>query len=416
MKLRESHVRAALTIGIVVAVTLLGTYGASAARSRTAAASPIKLGSILTITNPAWQNDMVAATNKAWQDYINKQLGGINGHPVQITSCDDKGDGATTTQCMTNLLASGVVAFVNNFSLTFGNVALPQMAAANVAEIGGFPIVTQEYTSPYVFPTTAGAKASYPSLAVYFRALGLKKLAIVVTNTPAGIGVGNSVSQLWKTLGGTSAASYSFDPTAPDYTPLMSQVAGDHPDALILAVGADAAARMIKAVRVAGIDAKIGATSAAAVKSVFDAAGSAANGIYFSFACVPSTAKGKAQALYTKIMHQYAPTTELSNQTCVAASSLQYMVRVLKAIKGPITRHSVLAQLNKTTSWGGFMTHAMNPQFATPSTPHLTNPYYTISQYNNGKFKQVSLKSVPSSLYNLVQVYRGGAWFSGNNP
>jgi branched-chain amino acid transport system substrate-binding protein len=377
--------------------------------------SPIKLGSLLTISNPAYDNSAVAATNTAWVSYINTELGGINGHPVQITNCDDKGDGATTTQCMTNLLASGVVAFVNNSSLTFGNVALPAMADAKVASIGGYPITPQEFSSPYVFPTTPGASGSYPSLAVYFRSTGAKKLAVVVTNTPAGIGVGQSVSKLWTSIGGESAKSFSFDPAAPDFTPLMSQVAAAKPDAVILAVGASPAGRMFKSLQVAGITAKVGATSTAAVKSVFSTVGSAANGIDFSFACVPPTTSGKDSDLYRHIMSTYAPKQELTNQTCVAASSLEYMLFILKQIKGNITRASVLAQLEQKQPWPGFLTHPMDPAMATAATPSVWNPYNTVSQYNNGKFTPVTV-SDPGDLSDLIDTYAGMAWFSGTKP
>jgi branched-chain amino acid transport system substrate-binding protein len=378
--------------------------------------APIKLGSILTISNPAYDNTAVKVTNDAWVSYINGELGGINGHPVEIDSCDDKGDGATTTQCMTNLLAGGVVAFVNNSSLTFGNVALPAMADAKVASIGGYPITTQEFTSPYVFPTQPGAAGSYPSLAVYFRAVGANNLAIVVTNTPAGIAVGKSVSTLWTSLGGASAKSFSFDATAPDFTPLMSQVAAGKPDAVILAVGAAAAGRMFQAARVAGISAKIGATSTAAVKSVFSTAGADASGIYFSFACVPPTTSGKDSDLYRHVMSTYAPKQELTNQTCVAASSLEYMLNTLGQIKGDITRASVLAQLDQKQTWPGFLTHSMDPAMATSSSPSVWNPYNTVSQYGDGKFSPVTVSNLPANLAGLIDNQGGIAWFSGTKP
>jgi branched-chain amino acid transport system substrate-binding protein len=428
MKLRRTFVRAAVATTIV-AVGLCSACSSSKSASTSSASpgaaaaaigpkptgSPIKLGSILTISNPAYNNSAVAATNQAWVSYINNELGGINGHPIQIENCDDKGDGAATTQCMTNLLASGVVAFVNNSSLTFGNVALPAMVDAKVASIGGYPITKQEFNSPYVFPTTPGASGSYPSLAVYLRAEKAKKLAIVVTNTPSGIAVGESVTKLWKNLGGDSASSFSFDATAPDFTPLMSQVAGSKPDAVILAVGASAAGRMFQAAKVAGIDAKIGATSTAAVKSVFDTAGSNANGIYFSFACIPPTSSGKDSDVYRHVMSTYAPKQELTNQACVAASSLEYLRFVLGGIKGDITRSSVLAQLDQKKPWPGFLTHPMDPAMATSASPSVWNPYNTIAQYKDGKFTPVTV-SDPGDLSDLIDQNQGVSWFSGTKP
>jgi branched-chain amino acid transport system substrate-binding protein len=118
---------------------------------------PILLGSILTITNPAWDNSGVQKVNEAWASHINDDLGGINGRPVQVETCDDRGDPAGTSQCLRNLIDKGVVGFVNNSSLAFGVNALPAMEQAGLVNLGGWPITPAEFKSASNFPTTPGA-------------------------------------------------------------------------------------------------------------------------------------------------------------------------------------------------------------------------------------------------------------------
>ncbi|MGC9667592.1 ABC transporter substrate-binding protein [Planosporangium sp. 12N6] len=395
-----------------VATLSLGLVAGCGGTSKAGSSDPIVLGSLLTISNPAWQNADVAATNAAWEKYINQELGGIGGRKVSIVNCDDKGDGATATQCASNLLAKNIVAFVNNASLTFGQVVLPQTAAAKVASIGGNPITQQEYESPYVFPTTPGASGSYPALAVYFRSTGAKKLALVLPDTASGNGVGTMLTKLWTQLGGESAQTFPFDSTSPDFTPLLSRVAASKPDVVIEGASGGTAARMFKDMQTAGIDVPVGGTAAAAIKSVFQSAGPAADGKYFSFACKPDSVDGVDTKLYHHVMETYAPKQELSNQTCMAASSLEYMVKVLKGVQGPITKESVLAELNKKEAWNGFLSHAMSKDYVAAGSPSVLNPWQTVSQYKGGTFTPVSVdKSGPLADY--IDVTDGIAWFRG---
>jgi branched-chain amino acid transport system substrate-binding protein len=397
----------------IASLTVLATAACGGASAGSGGGDePIVLGSLLTVTNPVWQNADVQATNKAWETYINEELKGINGRKVQIISCDDKGDGATATQCANNLLAQGAVAFVNNASLAFGNVVLPQTSAKKIASIGGNPITPQEYNSPFVFSTTPGASGSYPALAVYFRSTGAKKLGIVHTDTAGGKGVAKQLTELWTALGGEAAESFLWDPTAPDFTPLVSRVAAWKPDVVIEQASAGTAARLFKDMDAAGMKMPIGGTSAAAVKSVFDTAGPAVEGKYFSFACKPVSAGGDDVALYQKVMNKYAPGQELTNQTCMAASSLQYMIHVLKGISGDVTAESVLAQLNKKEPWEGFLTHDMKSDYIASVAPSLMNPWQTVSRYEGGKFVPVTVQN-PDAIKNYFSELNGVPWFRG---
>lgn len=393
-----------------------GTSASSSAGSGSPAKQlsgpPIKLGSILTITNPAWDNSSTKVVNDAWTRYINEQLGGINGRPVEVDTCDDRGDPAGTTQCLNNLIDAGVVGFVNNSSLSFGANALPAMEQQGFVNIGGWPITPAEFGSSAEHPTTPGASGSYPSLVVYARSTGAKKLAVVCTNTPAGQGVCDSMKKLWSSIGGTDYFSTLFDPTAPDYTPVMSQVAAQKPDAVVLAVGEGPAPRMFQAVKLSGLNAKIMATSTAATQNVFKAAGDSANGTYFSFAAVPSDYSSTDAKTYRDVMAKYAPKQGLTNATAVAASSMQYAYAVLKSIQGDITKDSIRTALQNSKTWPGFLTHAMDPKYAAKTMPAITNPYNLVAQYNNGKYKAETVSS-PGDLKPYLDIQGNLAWIAG---
>lgn len=409
---------AASTALVLALAACAGGPGASDAATSTGGleGEPVRLGSILTITHPGWDNSSVQTVNEAWASYINEELGGIDGRPVVVESCDDHGDPAKTSQCLNNLVDSGVVALVNNSSLAFGANALPAMEQAGLANIGGWPVTADEYTSPHNFPTTPGATGTYPSLAVYFAATGAGKLAVAYTNTPSGQEVGVSLGELWEELGGEDYFMTEFDPTAADFTPMVSKIAAEEPDAVILAVGEGAAARMFQAARNVGLDARIGASSTPATPAVFDAAGDSVEGVLFAFAAVPADHDSEDAETYRTVLGERAPDLDLTGQTAVAASSMQYAYDLLSSIEGEITAESVLAQLRKGEPWEGFLTHPTDPANAPEGMPQISNPYALIQEYRDGALVPAPAIENPGHLSDYIDTRGDLSWVTGNKP
>lgn len=374
---------------------------------------PIKLGSILTITNPAWNNSMMEDVNNAFASYINEELGGIDGRPVVVESCDDHGDPAKTTQCLNNLVDDGVVGFVNNSSLAFGANALPAMEQAGLVNMGGWPVSAAEYASDYEFLTSPGASGSYPSLAVFARAQGAGTLAMMYSNTPSGQAASDQIEALWESLGGAEFTGVEFDPTAPDFTPAVSKVAQAEPDAVILAVGEGAAPRLFQAIEIAGIDAVVGATAAAGGEAVQSAAGAAMDGIHFSVAAVPADFDREDAETYSEVMAEYAPDTELSNQAAVAASGMMFAYDALSAIDGEITKESVLEQIQSTSTWDGFLVHGYDKATAPEALPAVGNPWNLVTEYTGGTFTPVGIDA-EGDIADYVQVEGDLTWIAGS--
>lgn len=398
MKLRNSRLARSLVVALVATAALAAcgeddNGGGGGTDRGGLAGDPIKLGSILTITNPAWNNQVMKDVNEAFASYINKELGGIDGRPVTVESCDDYGDPAKTTQCLNNLVDDGVVGLVNNSSLAFGANALPAMEKAGLVNMGGWPVSSAEYASDHEFLTSPGASGSYPSLAVFMRAQGAETLSMMYSATPAGQAAADQIGTLWESLGGGKFTGVEFDPAAPDFTPAVARVKDADPDGLILAVGEGAAARLFQAVRVAGIDAIIGATAAASGKAVQDAAAGAMDKVYFSYATVPATLDREDANTYREVMETYAPDTELTNQGAVAASGMMFAYDTLSSIKGDITAESVLAAVQGTKAWDGFLVHPYDRASAPESLPSVGNPWNLIAQFDGGEFTPVNVQA-----------------------
>jgi ABC-type branched-subunit amino acid transport system substrate-binding protein len=86
-----------------------------------------------------------------YEKWINAK-GGINGHPLQIEVCDDRGTPTQATACARKAVQDNVVAVVGSYSF-FGDNIVPVLAASKISWFGeccaGTP---SELTSPDSFP------------------------------------------------------------------------------------------------------------------------------------------------------------------------------------------------------------------------------------------------------------------------
>jgi ABC-type branched-subunit amino acid transport system substrate-binding protein len=236
---------------------------------------------------------------------------------------------------------------------------------------------------------------------------------MMYSNTPSGQAASDQIKALWESLGGGTYTGVEFDPTATDLTPAVAKVKSADPDGLILAVGEGAAARLFQSVQTAGIDAIVGATAAASGKVVQNAAGSAMNGVYFSFASVPATMDREDTKTYTDVMKKYAPDTELTNQGAVAASGMMFAYDTLSSIKGDITKESVTQAVQATTTWDGFLVHGYDRSAAPEALPSVGNPWNLVAQFKDGSFSPVS---VPAEGETAAYVQEDGdlSWLAGS--
>jgi ABC-type branched-subunit amino acid transport system substrate-binding protein len=398
-------------IGIALAAAGL----VSAALGGHASASsdePIRLGSVLTINSPIWSNGAVEETISAWVEFVNAE-GGINGRSVEYEACDDEGDPGRSLQCTQDLIDSGVVAFVGNASLAFGPNALPTAEEAGVPSIGGYPISPPEFQSELNFPTTAGASGSYPSLAVYLAAQGAKSVTYIGADTPPSRGVADNLEALWPELGGEEFSAVFYDASAADFVPTATQVAGDSPDGVIVAAAEGPGPRLYQALQVVGYDGIITGTSQGATEAAFATAGDAMNGVIFSIPTLPATLEGNEDVdLFNQVMDEYAPDVERGAAALVAASSIQYLVDVMKAVDGDVTSESIREVLD-AASVRPFLVHSLSSDQAPEGMPRVWNPYNAIVQYDGESLQLIGDEAEESD---YVSKELGVTWFAGNKP
>ena len=85
------------------------TASAAAGAASAPSGSPVTVGVIYTANNQAGNAPGIQTGANAAADYVNSQLGGINGHPVKALACNGMNAPESDTACATKFVSSGVV-------------------------------------------------------------------------------------------------------------------------------------------------------------------------------------------------------------------------------------------------------------------------------------------------------------------
>jgi branched-chain amino acid transport system substrate-binding protein len=152
----KKHVQRALASAAVAALAILVLAGGGLASSGSALkGAPIKVMTIAPdqYNGPSFKNILVAA--EIYGKWINAH-GGINGRPLQVITCDERGDPNQLANCGRQAVSKHVVAFVGSYSNN-GAAVMPIAAKNKIAWFGGCcPTVADELGNPISFPLGSG--------------------------------------------------------------------------------------------------------------------------------------------------------------------------------------------------------------------------------------------------------------------
>jgi ABC-type branched-subunit amino acid transport system substrate-binding protein len=200
-----------------------------------ATGSPIKIGVITDAssagTSLGWPGLFTGA--EALAKNLNMK-GGVEGHPVEIKTCDTKLDPNEATKCAREM--SSGVPIVFQFSAVADDQIVEVLQGENVPSV---PLLTQTagvLQSPNAFPITVG-NALYASQGYAAAEAGCKKPVIVGPEVPVLDGVIEQMQAGLKFGHGPKAGVVKYAPTTTDYAAFVAEVTGGGYDCLIAPVG-----------------------------------------------------------------------------------------------------------------------------------------------------------------------------------
>lgn len=284
---------APLAATVIAATLLAGCSSATPApqgASPTFSKPPITVGFLNPSGGPVPQPGTDTGV-KAALSYINGELGGINGHPLEVVPCDTDTTPERAQSCANTFVEKKVVAVMDGYNLS-SSAALPALTAAQIPLVGMIPFdsVTGAKAENRVF--FAAPQASFLIGALQaFKAEGKKSVTLALVDTPSSHQtIDNLLPVLAKTLG-ISAKGIYFSATSPNFTAVASSIVQDNPDVggLVASPSEAVCSALVKALRQLQYQGEI--FTAACTDYIKSSPAQAAGGALYSSTWLPAAAK-----------------------------------------------------------------------------------------------------------------------------
>ena len=117
--------------------------------------SPIRLGMINQEDTPLGSYPELRVAAEGAVSWINAELGGVGGRPVELLTCVTSFDPSQSRACALDLLDAGVIAFVGGVDVT-SEESIAEIETARLAVFGGVPANLAEQRSDRVFAFSGG--------------------------------------------------------------------------------------------------------------------------------------------------------------------------------------------------------------------------------------------------------------------
>jgi branched-chain amino acid transport system substrate-binding protein len=284
--MKQSHRRVLAPLVVVASLAMVLTgcstsnLGGDKAEPGASADGPIKIGAVLDITGVG------ASLGVPEQNTLNmlaKQLekaGGINGRQVQLIIEDDQSTEDGAAKATTKLIQGDDVDLIIGASRTGPSVAMRPIAeAAELPMISIAANVVIVQGSKWVFKTAQNDVVVIQRILEDAKKKGYTKLALVRDATGFGEGVADTITKLGADLGIKLVMTESFEPSATDFTPQMTNVRASDADAVLIWGITPSAGLAQKAYVQLGVNKPVYQSHGIANAAFFQAAGDAATGV-----------------------------------------------------------------------------------------------------------------------------------------
>jgi ABC-type branched-subunit amino acid transport system substrate-binding protein len=173
-----------------------------------------------TFSSPTESVPGVLQGAEAAADSINSR-GGINGHQIQLISCNDEQDPNQAADCAREAVSDHVTAVIGLFILAPS--VFPILEAANIPVIDGDPISDPTPTAPNSFPLNAGSDATFRGTGEKVVESGAKNVVLIETAVPPIESVGAAGAQGVQAAGGKIVKTVTYTAGTPDFGPVVQE-------------------------------------------------------------------------------------------------------------------------------------------------------------------------------------------------
>jgi branched-chain amino acid transport system substrate-binding protein len=370
--------------------TTIGSHVPKVATKATG--TPITIGMINQDNTPAASFPELSQADQAGVDFVNAELGGIDGHPIKLEVCNTKFSPEGSTACGQRFATEGVPAVLGGIDV-FGN-GIDTLAQNDIPYVGGIPVSTQSMTSPNSFQWSGGSWGPIVAFAHYAATtLKAKKVSILYGDFGSIADSARYGERTLKKLGVSDVQMIGYPITAVDLSSPIQAAAATTPDAVILLAADTGCAPAFDAVKTAGIKGQIFYVGACAVPSIVAKAGRAkTDGAIFNVEGPIDRKHPNADTvLYTAVINTYGKGLDPIGAGTVSFRAFMNLYRVMADIGAKnlsaATITKALASQRNAPSFMGHTSTCDHKQLA--GLPAACSPQQILARMNDLQLEQI---------------------------
>jgi len=373
----------------VPAGSMLEPYLPSAATRATG--EPITIGTINQDTGAAAAFPELTVADKVAIEFINTELDGVDGRPIELVSCDTRFDPNQSTACAQQMVDAGVVAVIGGIDVWGDGIKV--LEDNGIPYVGGIPVSFHSVRSPVSFQFSGGTWGAVLGEAHYaVDVLGADSVAIVhgafdpITDAA-------ELGERYLDRVGVEVAIVTTPVIGADMVAAMNQAARSRPDAIIALTADSGCVPTIQTAAQLEIDAVLMLTGACAAPKIIESAGDAIEGSVFNLEADLDPDAPDA-ALYTAIATKYGPQFdyELQGAGTVSFRSVMNLYAALRDIGAAnVTRDSILEFFRNSQDRPSFFGHPYTCDGnQLEGLPAICAPQQTLGRFQDGSIVQIS--------------------------
>ena len=319
-------------------------------------AEPIVIGMINQEDTPLGSYPEVRRAAEAGVEFVNTELGGIDGHPIELRTCITSFNPEQSASCAQELEQAGVVALVGGLDVT-SNGSIPVLEQNGIAQVGGIPANLVEQKSDVTFFLSGGVTGA---LAAFLQDTADNG------GTPAVVAYGEFESfsvaasdyavPVAESLG-IELETVSFPLNATDFLPLLTRASASNPDSIIVAAAGAACAPIMQTYQDLEIEAQLYLVGACADAEIISAADGAQVGVIFNSEGPPAGEGDVEGGIFSSVNELYA-NDEAGGAGTVGLRSFLDLYGVLDGLGAEgIGREAILDTMRAAVDEPGFWGH-----------------------------------------------------------
>ncbi len=316
---------------------------------------PIKIGMINQEDTPLGSFPEVRAAAETAVTFINAELGGVDGRPIELSTCITSFNPEQSASCAQELVQEGVVALVGGVDVT-SNGSFPVIEQNELPMVGGIPAGIVEQRSPYAFSFSGGGAGGAAAFMKHAADNGATKVLLAYGEFESfEVAARDYAAVVGESLG-LEVELLSFSLFVADYLPVVTKAIDVGADAVIVLAADSACIPVMQAMSDLEVQAQLYLTGACASEAIIDASGDNILGVLFNSEG-PVEAGNPQGDLYAAAVDAYA-TEPAGGAGTVGFRGMMNLYGLLTGLGGDnISSESILDAVRATVDQPSFWGH-----------------------------------------------------------